>query len=100
MIKSDKIFYTILILLNLFVLAYSPIAWRTDYTRFFPLGIANYFNKMNGSLFPLFPWLAFIFTGALTGKYYIETVEKIGEKIFLSIYRLQEYFSLLPEFYF
>lgn len=34
---------------------------------------------MHGSLFPIFPWLAFILTGALFGKYYVEAKQKIGE---------------------
>lgn len=82
-IKSDKLYYAALIIIDLFILAYSPIAWNTDYTKFFPLSIANYFNRMHGSLFPLFPWLAFIFTGALVGKYYVEAKQKIGEEKFI-----------------
>lgn len=83
LIKSDKIYYSTIILLDLFILVYSPIAWNTDYTKYFPLGIANYFNRKYGSLFPLFPWLAFIFTGALIGKYYVEAKIKIGEEKFI-----------------
>ncbi|MBM4171618.1 MAG: DUF1624 domain-containing protein [Ignavibacteria bacterium] len=79
-IKSDKAFYLSIFLIDLFVLAFGPIAWNTDFAQFIPLGIANYFNKMHGSLFPLFPWLAFILTGALVGKYYINAKEKIGDK--------------------
>ncbi|MCX7798653.1 MAG: DUF1624 domain-containing protein [Melioribacter sp.] len=82
-IKSNKIYYSTILILDFFVLAYSPIAWETDYTKIFPLGIANYFNRMHGSLFPLFPWLAFIFSGALIGKYYIEYKNKNEEKIFI-----------------
>lgn len=83
LIKSDKIFYSSLILLNIFVLAYGPIAWQTDYTSFLPLSIANYFNRINGSLFPLFPWIAFIFTGALVGKLYSDSKQIDAEKKFI-----------------
>lgn len=82
-IKSDKIYYAIILLLDVFILAYSPVAWKTDYTKIFPLGIANYFNRMHGSLFPIFPWLAFIFTGALTGKYYVDSKIRNQEKNFI-----------------
>lgn len=81
-IKSDKTFYMSILILDIFVLAYSPIAWNTDFAKHFPLSIANYFNRMNGSLFPLFPWTAFIFTGALTGKLYIDAKQKVGEEKF------------------
>ncbi|MDH7605739.1 MAG: hypothetical protein QHH13_12630, partial [Melioribacter sp.] len=53
------------------------------YGSHFTLGIANYFNRMHGSLFPIFPWLAFILTGALFGKYYVDAKQKIGEIHFI-----------------
>lgn len=81
-IKSDKGFYITVLLLDIFVLAFSPYAWNTDFAQFIPLGIANYFNRIHGSLFPLFPWLSFILTGALVGKLYVELKNKIGEEIF------------------
>jgi len=81
-IKSDKGFYLTILLLDIFVLSFSPYAWKTDFAEFIPLGIANYFNRIHGSLFPLFPWLAFILTGALLGKLYIELKDKIGEEKF------------------
>ncbi len=82
-IKSDRLFYSLLILLNIFVLAYGPIAWQTDYALFMPLPIANYFNRINGSLFPIFPWVAFILTGALVGKLYADAKQNGKEKIFI-----------------
>ncbi len=82
-IKRDNIFYAVLVLLNLFVLAYSPIAWQTDYSKFMPLAIANYFNRMHDSLFPLFPWVAFIFTGALVGKFYSDAKQRNSELLFI-----------------
>lgn len=81
-IKSDKGFYLTILALDIFVLAFSPYAWNTDFAQFIPLGIANYFNRIHGSLFPLFPWLAFILTGALVGKLYVELKNKIGEEKF------------------
>ena len=82
LIKNDKAFYTTILLLDIFVLTFGPYAWKTDFSQIMPLGIANYFNMLNGSLFPLFPWLAFILTGALAGKLYVELKIKIGERKF------------------
>lgn len=81
-IKNDIGFYATILVLDIFVLAFSPYAWETDFAQFIPLGIANYFNRIHGSLFPLFPWLAFILTGALIGKLYVELKIKIGERKF------------------
>lgn len=81
-IVNDKGFYITVLLLDLLVLAFGPYAWKTDFSHSIPLGIANYFNRIHGSLFPLFPWLSFILTGALIGKLYVEARSKIGEKKF------------------
>ena len=38
---------------------------------------------MNGSYFPLFPWLGFLLAGAVTCKYYLEARENNREKNFI-----------------
>lgn len=81
-IKSDKVFYNTLWVLTIIVLLIGPTMWRIDFANFLPLSISNYFNRINGSLFPLFPWVAFIFTGALTGKYYVEAKQQNLEALF------------------
>lgn len=81
-IRNHKTFYLTILALNIFVLAFSPYAWKTDFAQYIPLGIANYFNRIHGSLFPLFPWLAFIFSGALLGKLYVEFKNKSEENKF------------------
>lgn len=81
-IKNDIGFYATILVLDILVLAFGPYAWKTDFAQFIPLGIANYFNRIHGSLFPLFPWLSFILTGALIGKLYVELKIKIGERKF------------------
>ncbi len=81
-VRSDKVFYNTLWILTTIVLLIGPLMWKIDFAKFLPLSISNYFNRIHGSLFPLFPWVAFIFTGALTGKYYIEAKQKNEESIF------------------
>jgi uncharacterized membrane protein len=81
-IKKDNSFYVFIAISLLVVLILSPIAWKTDLTEYMPLSIASYFNRMNGSLFPVLPWFNFIFAGALTSKYYIYAREKNEERIF------------------
>jgi uncharacterized membrane protein len=48
----------------------SPAAWRTDWTAFISLPLAAYLSPATGSLFPLFPWAAYVFVGAATGQLY------------------------------
>ena len=57
--KSDKAFYISVSIATVVVALISPIIWRIDFAKFFPLPIACYFNEIHGSFFPLFPWLAF-----------------------------------------
>lgn len=79
-IGSDKIYHYSLIFLTLFVMTLSPLLWNTDLTNYFHPLIANYFNRLNGSLFPIFPWINFILAGAIFGKYFLEAREKNFEQ--------------------
>jgi uncharacterized membrane protein len=52
------------------VIAASPVVWRTDWTAVAPLPIASYLSPSIGSLFPLFPWAAYVLVGAAVGQLY------------------------------
>ena len=81
--KSDKSFYIFIGSFLLFVLLLSPAAWHVDFNRFLPIPFASYFNRNNGSLFPVFPWFNFLFAGALASKFYIKFKEQNAENIFI-----------------
>ncbi|MCK9280859.1 MAG: DUF1624 domain-containing protein [Melioribacteraceae bacterium] len=66
--KSNLIF---LIIATFIVILISPIMWLIHFDNFMPSAIANYFNRLNGSLFPLFPWIAFIFSGGIAAHYFL-----------------------------
>ena len=71
-IKSDKIYHYTLIVLTVFVTAVSPIFWKIEFTNYLHPIFANYFNRLNGSLFPVFPWINFILVGAIFSKYFLD----------------------------
>ena len=52
------------------LIALSPATWRTDWTVLTPLPLAAYLSPATGSLFPLFPWAAYVFVGAAAGLLY------------------------------
>lgn len=81
--KTEKSFYIFVGSFLLFVLLFSPIAWETDFNKFMPIPLASFFNRNNGSLFPVFPWFNFLFAGALTSKFYLQFKERIAENIFI-----------------
>ncbi|MDH3268002.1 MAG: DUF1624 domain-containing protein [Ignavibacteria bacterium] len=84
LIHSDKIYHHTLIVLTLFVLIISPFFWKIEFANYFHPIIANYFNRLNGSLFPIFPWINFILVGAIFAKYFVDAVGKGNEKKFIN----------------
>ena len=81
-IKSENRFYNFSLAATVIVLIVSSIIWTVDFSQYMPLFFANYFNKMHGSLFPVFPWWAFVFSGAYVAKYYIRAKQTNTEKDF------------------
>ncbi|MCU0414571.1 MAG: hypothetical protein MUE91_09255 [Ignavibacteriaceae bacterium] len=61
----------------------SPIFWKTDFTHFLHPVLANYLNRLNGSLFPVFPWLNFILVGAIFSKYFLNAAANNKESKFI-----------------
>ncbi|HEY6906860.1 MAG TPA: heparan-alpha-glucosaminide N-acetyltransferase domain-containing protein, partial [Ignavibacteriaceae bacterium] len=82
-IKKEDVFYGLLIAIVVLISIVSPIIWNTDFGNILPLLFADYFNRMYGSFFPLFPWLFFLFTGAVFSKFYIKSRNENREKIFI-----------------
>ncbi|MHB9040515.1 MAG: heparan-alpha-glucosaminide N-acetyltransferase domain-containing protein [Melioribacteraceae bacterium] len=81
-IKSENRFYNFSLIVTAIILIISPLTWKIDFAQYMPLFFANYFNKMHGSLFPGFPWWAFVFSGAYVAKYYIKAKQNSTEKEF------------------
>ena len=81
-IKSEKRFYNFILILTAIILFISPLFWKIDFANYMPLFFANYFNKMHGSLFPVFPWWTFVFSGAYVAKFYLEAKQNNSEKSF------------------
>ena len=85
-IRSDKVYHCSVISLAIIVMVLSPFFWKTDFTTFLHPAFANYLNRLNGSLFPAFPWISFILAGAIFAKYFLASVrEKKEEKFIIGI---------------
>ena len=82
-IRSDKIYHYTLIVLTIVVTAVSPIFWKAEFTNYLHPVFANYFNRLNGSLFPVFPWLNFILVGAIFSKYFLNAATNNKEQKFI-----------------
>jgi uncharacterized membrane protein len=70
-LRSERRLYRAVLAVTAGVIMLTPVMWTVNWWNYLPLPIASYLNGMY-SLFPLFPWSAFLFAGALTGHYYAE----------------------------
>jgi uncharacterized membrane protein len=48
----------------------TPYIWAVDWTAILPPFVASYLSPATGSLFPLFPWVAFVLLGVGFGQLY------------------------------
>lgn len=71
-LRSEKRLYRTVLVVTVGVVVLTPVMWTLNWSTYLPVAIASYLNGMYYSLFPLFPWSAFLFAGALTGHYYTE----------------------------
>ena len=58
----------ILIGLWVVVVAVTPLLWTSPLHDVLPTGLAHYFTSAEGSLFPFFPWSAYVLIGAVAGR--------------------------------
>lgn len=82
-IKSDKVYNYFLISSLLIIMCISPFIWQIDFNSFMHPLISNYFNRLHGSLFPVFPWINFLLAGAIFAKYYVDSRNADYEKHFI-----------------
>ncbi len=83
LIKSDKFYHYFLIVSLVVVTLISPLLWKIDFNQYVHPLIGNYFNRMHGSLFPIFPWINFLLAGGIFAKYFVDARERNKEEKFI-----------------
>lgn len=78
LLKSRKVLFVTSLALGILVIAWTPWAYNTTTFEDWPLWLSNWFNRSHGSLFPLFPWVAYIFLGCTLALKFVEA-QKQGE---------------------
>jgi len=81
-VKKKKCQLYLIIAGALFFILFAPAIWSFDFGTFLPIYLSGYLNTNNGSLFPLFPWLSFMFIGSVFGRIYISLMAKNSLKNF------------------
>lgn len=62
----------------------APLVWGVDFQRWLPSPVAAYFNDKTGSLFPLFPWSAFMLAGAVCASWFLRACAADRERQFMA----------------
>jgi uncharacterized membrane protein len=65
------------------IVVLAPLIWRIDFAPLVSPFLSPYFNQMQPSIFPLFPFAAFMFSGVVVGHFYLEAKEKRTEDTFV-----------------
>jgi hypothetical protein len=94
MLRSERRVYGFAGILLTIIAFATPVVWSIDLWTFLPVPIAEYGNGLHASLFPLFPWAAFVLGGVLTGGYYLlkrDSATSKGEDLRKPMFRLAQY---------
>jgi acyltransferase len=71
LLRSRRVFMVVNFAIAVAIVAAAPAVWRGAWAGL-PLPLAAYLSPAAGSLFPLFPWAAYVFLGAGAGQVYAQ----------------------------
>jgi len=80
LLKNERRLYATVGGLALVIVIMTPVMWGIDFWKYLPVPIAAYMNGQHFSLFPLFPWSAFLFAGAIAGYFYLRAKDVSASK--------------------
>jgi uncharacterized membrane protein len=83
LIRNDRSYRTFLFSSGLFVVLATMFLWDIDFNTMIPAPLAAYLNGKHYSLFPLFPWIGFMFFGGYFASRYIQAREQQKEKDYI-----------------
>jgi uncharacterized membrane protein len=68
--RTRAVFTGVAMALAVAIAGATPAVWGVDWATYVPLWAASFLSPATGSLFPLFPWAAYILLGAALGQAY------------------------------
>jgi uncharacterized membrane protein len=75
-LRSEQRLYRAVTVLVVGIVFASPVVWGIDFWQVWPIPLASFMNGLHYSIFPLFPWSAFLLAGALTGRLYLQARDR------------------------
>jgi uncharacterized membrane protein len=64
LIKDNKKYFYVICYAAVITILATPYIWQIRFSTILPIEMASSLNNLTGSLFPVFPWLAYVFMGA------------------------------------
>jgi uncharacterized membrane protein len=80
LVRKEIRLYYILIISSLCFVIFTPSIYQMDFSRVLPVEVATFINKKYYSLFPVFPWMAYLFLGSIVMSL-ILNFNKAGKEI-------------------
>ena len=81
--KTESRFYGLVLSATLIVCFLTPIVWDADFLHSAPPFISQLFDGRNGSPFPLFPYVGFLFAGVIVSWEFLVASEQHRERQFM-----------------
>ncbi len=81
--KREDWFYYLVIAISLALAFLTPITWNIDWLGKLPIAMTQLMSMNNGSVFPLFPFVGFLYAGVITSFEFLVAVRKGKEKAFI-----------------
>lgn len=81
--KKESRFYALVMTTVGAVCFLTPFVWDIDFTKFLPIPVAQMLNGNNGSPFPLFPYVGFLYAGVIVSWEFLVAVEAGKERRFM-----------------
>lgn len=84
-VRSETMFLSVVAALLAVIVAGTPLAWEPASTESLPRWLAMAVQGRQGSVFPLFPYAAFIFAGVLVSWEFLRFAERGNEARFMKL---------------
>jgi len=79
--KSARQFAAAAVATGCLIAISTPFLWAVEWSGHLPSVLAAYLNGNTGSLFPLFPWAAYLFVGIAVGYIYATRESKLSVRV-------------------
>jgi hypothetical protein len=81
--KREDWFYYLVIAISLALAFLTPITWNINWLDTLAIAFAQLMNMNNGSVFPLFPFVGFLYAGVITSFEFLVAVRNGKERAFI-----------------